>query len=417
MTEQYQEHARLAPSGAHGWRRCPGKPNAEAGLPDKVGREAAEGTVFHDAAELCLKQGFEPHDLQMGREKLISGHMVSYNEEMRDNLYEGLEFIYKIISDPEWIYGVEDRVPIHRYTLERKTGFGTSDFWAVNVRKRKIIIFDWKYGKIHVSPIENDQEDLYGLGVWEAYAGKLFDWDARDIDVEFVIWQPRVPDGIGMWPTTMEWLLKEGQQIVIDAAATYPADAPRIPGTKQCMYCKARKVCPEAAMYNANMIGLRFDDIDEKVDWDRMSSPPRLGTYQRWTPERRSYAWLHKDAITRWLKALGEAIMEDYHAQLPTPFIKAIEGNKGDREFAEQHLEKVEAYLENRLGEKAFVPEKLISVAVAEKQIGKKQFEEDLARYLAPRAPGRPILAPITAKKPALSPDMAAFDEIEAEED
>lgn len=373
--------------------------------------------MFHEAAELCLRNDFEPHHLTIGKERLVSGHMVGYNAEMRDHLYDGLEFLHRIMGNPEWVYGVEERVPIHPWTLERKTGFGTSDFWAVNVRRRKILIFDWKYGKIPVSPVENDQEALYGLGVWHAVAGGLFDWDARDIDVEFVIWQPRVPDGGGDWETTMEWLLKEGQQIVIDAAATYDPNAPRLPGTKQCMYCKARKTCPEAAMYNAKQIGLRFEDIDEKVDWDRMSKEPRLGTFQRWTPERRSYVWLHREAITRWLKALGEAIMEDYHAGLPTPFIKAIAGNKGDRAFLPEELPKVTAYLEDRLGDEAYVPEKLITVAVAEKLIGKKEFQEDLGRFVAPQAAGKPTLAPITAKKPALAPDMAAFDEIEAEED
>lgn len=415
MTEEIQEHATRSPSGAHGWRRCPGKIDAEKGFPDRVGREAAEGTVFHEAAELCLRHGFEPHDLKMGKERLVSGHLVSYNMEMRDNLYDGLEILAAIMSDPDWIFGIEARVYIGRYTLE-KGGFGTSDFWAVNLKKRIILIFDWKYGKIAVSPIENDQAELYGLGVWETVAGELFGWDPRDITVRFLIWQPRVPDGGGEWETTMEWLLEEGQNIVLDASLTYSKNARRIAGPKQCAYCRAKKKCPEYLEWNARAIGLRFDDIDEDVAWDRMAKPPRLANQSRWTPEQRSYVWLHRGMIIKWLKAVGEDIQDDYQKGLPTPFIKVTEGRGGDRVFREEYQKNVETYLADRLGDKAFVPEKLISVSVAESLIGKAQFKEDLGKFVY-SPPGKPTLAPITSKKPALAPALAAFDEIEEEEE
>lgn len=410
MTEQIQEHSTRSPSGAHGWRYCAGKINAERGLPDRVGREAAEGTLFHEAAETCLISGVDPQMLPQGETRIVSGHTVAFNQEMVDNLLGGLDLLEGLL-EPGCIVRIEEQVRIEPWTLE-PGGFGTSDVIIIYPAKRKIIVFDWKYGKIAVSPVENDQAILYALGVWDTVAGEIFGWDASDIEVEIIIWQPRVPDGGGEWQTTMEWLLEEGNRIRIDAAATYDEDAPRTPGDKQCKYCKFRARCPEYAAWNLKRIGLRFEEIDEGIELD--VEPPLDYRVDEWTPERRSYVWLHRKAIIRWLKVLGEQIMFDYQKGLPTPMVKAVPGNRGHRKWRDEEMAAVETYLDANIApDKAWTP---ITPAALQELIGKKRYEEDVADYVV-QSEAKPMLVPLSDKRAALPSKMVHFEGIDPDEE
>ena len=322
----------------------------------------------------------------------------------------GLDLLDSLI-EPGCIIRVEEQVRIEPWTLERG-GFGTSDVIIIYPDRREIIVFDWKYGKIAVSPVENDQEVLYALGVWETVAGEIFNWEPEDIAVKLIIWQPRVPGGGGEWETTMEWLLQEGQQIRIDAAATYDEDAPRIPGGKQCQYCKFQPKCPEFARWNLKQIGLKFEDIDEGIELD--VSPPLDEAFGEWTPERRSYVWLHRKAITRWLKMLGEQIMFDYQKGRDTPMIKAVPGNRGHRKWRDEEMAAVRAYLDANVDpDKAWTP---ITPAALQELIGKKRYEEDLKDYVT-QSEAKPMLVPLTDTRKAIPSNMVHFEGIDPDEE
>jgi len=367
--------------------------------------------VFHDAAEICLLTGIDPQFLPQGEEVVVSGHTVSFNQEMVDHMLGGLDLIEELM-EPGCIIRVEEQVSIESYTLE-PGGFGTSDVIIIYPHRRKIIVFDWKYGKVAVSPIENDQAILYGLGAWDTVAGELFDWNPEGIEVELIIYQPRIPDGGGRWETTMEWLLEEGDRIRIDAAATYDPNAPRVAGEKQCKYCRARADCATHAAYNLGMVGLRFEDIDEGIQFD--VTPPLVEDFEGWTPERMSYVWLHRKAIKRWLDALHDHMMARYAAGEELPFLKVVKGRGGNRFW--QDPKAVERYLVAQVGEeKAYQPKTLITPPVAEELLGKKKVKEDLALYIG-QPEGKPTLVPITASGDPLPSKMVQFDGIEADED
>lgn len=421
MTSEHQEraHAIRSPSSAHGWRRCKGRINAEKGRPDRVGVEAAEGTLFHEHAELCLVLGLDPEDFKTGVDNKVDGHTVSYNQEMIDHLTKGLDFIYSKLAEyrmdtgEEALLFVENRVRIEPWTME-PNGFGTSDVCMVFPLWRLIIVFDWKYGKIVVSPIRNDQLTLYGLGCWGDIAHKFFEGvDPADIRVEYIIWQPRVPGGGGSWGETVAEMLAEGELIRLDAEQTYDPDAPRTAGPKQCMYCKASGDCTTLADYNLKQFGIRFDDIDDAVELDIELADP---DFAEWSLERRAYVLLHKAAFERWFKKLHEGAMLAAAQGSPWPMTKMIMGPDGNRAWKKGEEEEVEGLLVSLLAESKrkskpeAVTRKLMTPAKAQEVLGKKIYENHLKPYVT-RSPGKPMMAPETDPRPALPTFGQEFDE------
>lgn len=416
MTDQAQEreHAIRAPSAAAGWRRCKGKINAEAGLPDRVGREAAEGTIFHEHAELALRLGLGPKHFKQGLMQTIDGHTVCFNEEMVEAMEPGLAYVYnRMLEADDSILLVEQRVSIEEWTFEKRAK-GTSDVIIIFPSLKLIIIFDWKYGKISVSPYRNDQMFLYCLGVWRDHAEKHFPGvDPAEINVEFTIWQPRVPGGGGTWPTTMAEVLEEGEKIKEDALATYEPDAPRTAGTKQCLYCKASATCVELAKFNLSQFDLHYHDLDTGIELDLEPPEP---DFDAWTAERRSYVLLHWKTFKRWHDKLVEASLLDAAAGKPTPMMKAVRGNAGRRIYRASDKETVKGLLIKLLGrDKALVTE-LITPAVAEKLLGKKTYRAQLGDYVV-TPPGKIIMVPETDGRPREKTIGQKFDELLSEDD
>lgn len=420
MTDQSMEHSTRSPSGAHGWRRCAGKINAERGRPDRVGIEAAQGTMFHDYAEIALRESIHPSLLPLGEERMISGHLVTFSEAMTEHMVQGWQWVMDFMeAHPDAILFVEERVHIEPWTLE-PGGFGTSDCCIVVPSKRLIIVFDWKYGNVPVSPIRNDQLMLYALGCWQSLCGDIFGWDHEGIEVKLIINQPRVPGAGGEYPMTMTDLLLEGQQIIIDAAATYNPDAKRTAGEKQCRYCKARTDCKTLAAYNFSLCQLKFADIEEAIEFGGI--PPILPEPKEWTPEHRAYVWLHRSTFVNWMNALHDAIIDDMKRGAGLDdLVKIVQGRAGNRAWkggAETHAKK----LAMSMFGKKIVKETIMTPSEIEKEyirlmgsaMGKDAFAEDFGDYVT-QPDGKAKLVPATAPGKALPPDIAQFDVIEEE--
>ena len=69
-------HARLSPSGAHRWMRCPGSVALEAPFPDNSNRYSAEGTLAHDLAAHRVPRILEPEPQRArdARGARVGGH-------------------------------------------------------------------------------------------------------------------------------------------------------------------------------------------------------------------------------------------------------------------------------------------------------------------------------------------------------
>lgn len=385
------QHSRLSPSSAHRWLRCPGSANAEHGLSDKAGQHAAEGTAFHDIAALCLQYGFEPEDFA-GFEVMADGFTFTVSDDMIRYMRPGLDWVREREAGARLF--VETRVDLSPF-LGPDEG-GTADVGIVNVPKRRLTVFDWKYGAgVPVSPVENEQLMLYALGFWHTIAAELFGHDPAGITVELVIEQPRAPGGGGVWVTSMEHLLQWGGQAALQAIATHDPEAPRVAGEKQCKFCKARRSPAGCDAYNtlaADLIGLAFDEMDD-------GTAPVLTQPADLTPERRSYIVLHSDMIEAWLKEIHAQVLIDALAGRSTPGLKVVAGRRPGRKWSATERE-VAKILVGEIGETAAYVRELISPAAAEKKMTPEAYQR-VSRYVE-WGEAKPVLAPAEDKREAL---------------
>ena len=401
-------HSELGPSKAHRYRKCAGAPNAERGLPDDSGIEAAIGQCFHEFADFSLSLGLEPYVFVGHRFDHYKFGTLLFTREMADHMLYGLDIVNELAAKPGTQLFVETEVDLSRWL--GKGEIGTSDVGVVNVPDRKITIFDWKYGMIPVLPEWNDQAILYGLGFWATIAEELFkNVPPADITVEVLIEQPRAPGGGGRWTTTMAALLREGRKIAIDAEATKDPDALRTPGPKQCQYCKAAKAgtCPEYLEKQMSVFDLGLDQID---DLDEIDVPPPMPVVL--TPERRSYILRYAPVFRAFLERIHASAYDDALKGRPTPGLKLVNGRSPARKWRDE--EKEEIILEGRFGDGAY-NKKLLSPAQLEGVLGKAEFKAKYGAHVLVEE-AKAILVPENDRRDPLPDRLSKFDALVDEE-
>lgn len=402
-------HSSRSPSGAHRYRRCAGSVRAEEGLPDGAGLDAAHGTVFHEIAADVLETGADP--LAMVGAMVTTDHgPLPFTVEMATKMMPGLTLIQSLADDHGAKMFVETRVRLDPWLGEGESG--TSDVTIINPFRNRIVQFDWKWGAgVPVSPVENDQCTLYTLGVWNEF-GHLFDADPEEIEVVVIIEQPRAAGGGGTWTTTMARILAEGEKIKRDAAATHDPDAPRTPGSIQCKFCKAAKfgTCPEYAEFNAALLGLKFDSLEDDL---AVCAPLDLADRRTITPEQRSQILLHRAMIDRWLDQMHEDAYADAEAGRPVPGMKLVDGRTPPRAWMDEG--KAELLLKSKFGEAAFI-KKLRSPANVEEEVGKKSFKLTFQGFVEV-GEAKPILVPEHDKRPARKTHGDKYDDLVDDEE
>lgn len=387
------KHARLSPSSAHGWLRCPQYPAfAENGGEDDENEFSARGTILHHIAEQCLVKGLNPYKF-VGEIYDYKKYTLEIDDEMAEAIQAGIDRIEEIAGK---LY-VETRVNLGRWMPGQ---FGTADVGIIG--KRKLTIFDWKFGMNPVSPIENEQEMLYGLGFWDNIARHITDID----EFHFIIWQPFAPRGGGEWSCSLKELLAFGDRVREAANATYDPDMPAIAGDIQCKYCVGAKrgTCPAYEKFNLDMVISDFDDLDEAIDLD---IPPRLQSISAMTPERRSHIVKHAAMIKKYLERLYAQVLDDAQKGLATPTLKAVWGNNPPRKWKDKKL--AEERMVKLIGEDAY-RKQILTVKMTEGELPAGVFERNFAELIDAGEP-KPILVDEKDARPAITNVVDMFDD------
>lgn len=387
-------HSLRSPSSAHGWLLCAGRPQAEEactkrGLGEESSGYAAEGTFFHDVARSALLTGLDADDY-LGRRDNVEGFDFEVTAEMARYMQPGLDWI----REQRGTISVERRVYLDPVLSGES---GTVDVRLVDRRASLLTVFDWKYGREPVIANRNPQLLLYALGSF------LSDRSLAGVNgVRLVICQPRVEHGFTVWETTRECVERFGREAREAWDRSFEPNASRTPGPKQCHWCKARTHCQEYATFNLDVIGSKFEDLDN--NGKGFAFPDEVAL----TPERRSYVLRHWPMVEAWHKRLHAAALDEAMRGRTVPGFKLVEGRRGAREYTDPAA--AGTLLNELLGDEARVTE-LISPAVAEGKLTKPEYARvgAFVRYTATK----PTLANEDDPRPRMKTADEKFQEMQ----
>ena len=345
---------------------------AEESLPDVKTSASSWGSSAHEVADMCLREGGHADEF-LGQ--IILGCEV--DQEMVDTVETYLSYVRSFGGKmfPEQQVDFSPWVP---------GGFGTSDCIIINESEKLMRIVDLKGGKgVQVYADNNSQGMLYALGALEDY-GMIYDIERVIISIV----QPRL-DHIDEWEVSVSDLLKWADDVRGKAQLCLTSDAPRVPGEKQCQFCKFKPRCPEQKQMAEQALMVMFDEV----------SPSTVKDVDALTDEHLAMVMQHKKLIEGWLSSVEKHISDRLQSGESFPGYKIVEGRStrqwGDEEQAQKAL------AESGYGEDKLYTRKFVSVAQAEKLVGKKNRE--LIAELAVKPSGKPTVAPESDKRPAIN--------------
>lgn len=363
-------HALLSASSSDRWLHCPPSARLCEGYEDKGSDYAAEGTDAHTLCEARLK-------LKLGMAVWDPVEDLSwYNAEMEDcaNGYadyvrELLEVAKQTCTDPVLL--IEQRVNFSRWVKE---GFGTAD--CIIIADGVMNIVDYKHGKgVEVSAEANPQMMLYALGALEIFDG-IYDIT----EVRMTIYQPR-KSNVSVYAMSKDSLLEWANNDLVPKAKLAYEGKGEFQCGDWCRFCKAKAECRERAAANLELAKYEFQEPPLLDDTEIAEILGKVDALASWASDVKEYALR---------KALCGHEWSGW---------KLCEGRSVRRYVSEDAVAQA-------VRDAGYNPyeEKLLGITAMTAALGKKKFAEIIeSRGLIEKPQGKPVLVPVSDKRPAMN--------------
>lgn len=380
--------------------------------------EAAEGTVAHKVAETWLRGGRKPREL-LGTKEWVQvgdgGHHIEITDEMLDYVQQYVDWCSMLPGD----HYIEERVDFSEITPIPNQG-GTADHVACELHR--LTITDLKYGKgVLVKAENNTQAQLYALGVFSAW-----DWLYDFQEIRIRIAQPRL-DNFDEWTITRQQLLEFAEYARDRAHAAWKLNAPRTPSEKACRWCKVRSRCAAVAKLQIDITAAAFEAIGKEVkEEELLQFKDGLFEGELLKPvavtdlslEEAAKLYAYHGLFRDWWKELERELYRQALNGVEIPGFKLVE-SRSRRVFRDEE-EAAKRLMRLGIPEDSVWKPQIIGPAQAEKElikVGHRRKEiPDLIGDLISKPPGKPLLVPVSDKRPPITDVTAvAFEDRETE--
>ena len=313
---------------------CPASINLVAKMPPKPSSKYAdEGTLLHDAISQILDCKATPASV-IG---MVYEGITLTQELYDDKIAVALAALDEIDPDKRMEFAVESRVGFG----DTMPGvFGSADLLG-RIGDRAIVL-DWKFGNgVMVDAVENAQGMFYAAAAMRTPETQ---WVFEGVtEVEIIIVQPPM---VRRWVTTPKRIV----EFEFDLVAAVNGPRTKMQTGEHCRWCAAKPTCPM---------------VTGAVDRALRASLLRIDA-----PQVSDYL-AQAELLESWIDSVRVLAYDMLENNVKVPGFKLV-AKRGTRQWVND-----EAPVE-LLGDKAF-ESKLISVAQAEKLVGKKNFPSDLA--------------------------------------
>lgn len=332
-------HSPVSPSSFKANALCNGRYHFSKDLPEVSRLEAKKGTTAHELLQGWLEKTISWDIIDSFTGSNGTPIDAANIQHVRDTYYWIVEFMAKLSGAK--LYAEIKVDPGYRFN-GIVTSSGTSDIIILDIVNQTIYVFDYKNGMLVVNEIENYQAMLYGIGAIRKFS-HLFQIKRLIIGVlQPRIYHPRGP--FRLWEVNVNELLTTWdaffKNIVVNAMSP---NGIRTPGEEQCMWCKGKTTCPEAAQKALADARVLFEPITTAapaIIKERALREPSELTDQQIKMVMESY-----DFIMGWLKAIKEHVEDRFRSGDPLPGFKQVAG-RGSRKWPSDDLETMVAKID-----------------------------------------------------------------------
>lgn len=365
------QHAKLSPSSSSRWLTCTASVNACLKYENTTNDAADWGTTVHEIGELLLKNLPIPAN--------VNGMKV--DTEMLRCAEDYVDYCRTLI-DKNSVQLIEEKFNLSFIAPET---FGTCDFCILNGTHLDIV--DLKTGHGIVSAEKNPQLMLYALGAIH---------DLEDLyeikTVTLHIMQSRAGH-ISSWDVSVEDLFAFEEFAVKQATRILENDVSFNPENKACQWCAHKANCTALQGHIEEVIKGKFDnieDIDGKADTINMAHIKRVLD--------------NAELIISFIKAVQDIALEKLQAGVEIEGYKIVAG-KSSRKWRDE--EEVAEYLKRKISAKDLWVKNMIPMTQILKMLPK---DKGLLELLV-KPDGKPQIAPLSDKRPALTNVCGQFDD------